>query len=274
MKKLTKYGPWSLVTGASSGIGRTISEQLAAQGLNVILVARSTEKLTDLSADLENQYGIKTKVVTADLVKSEDVNRVIDQTRSYDIGLLVNNAGKEDSGNFIDIPVENLTDSLMLNTHAPMMLSHHFARKMIERGGGGIIMLSSIVAFQGVPLITAYAASKAFDLVFGEGLAAELKPHNVDVLVVAPGFTRTNLGEYDFSGLPLNPMRPIAIAKAILNSLGKRGMVIPGLINKFLYYSGKFFPRRLNTFSFGSVFRKVLRKKLKININHYVVYTS
>ena len=92
----------------------------------------------------------------------------------------------------------------MLNTHAPMMLSHHFARKMIERVGGGIIMLSSIVAFQGVPLITTYAASKAFDLVFGEGLAAELKP-----------------------------MRPIAIAKAILNSLGKRGMIIPGLIDLY-----------------------------------------
>lgn len=264
MKFNNKYGPWSLVTGASSGIGKAISEQLAAQGLNVVLVARNKQKLLDLATELEQRYAIVTKVIAADLTKINDINHLIKETDPYDIGLLVNNAGKEDSGHFTDIPVRNLMDSLMLNSNAPVVLSHHFAKKMIEKQRGGIVMLSSIVAFQGVPLIAHYAASKAFDLVFGEGLAAELKPHNVDVLIVAPGFTKTNLAsEYDFDGLPLNPMSPIVIAKAMVNNLGKRRMVIPGLINKFLYYSSKFSPRRLNTFSFGFVFRQVLRKKIK-----------
>lgn len=273
MKNLTKYGPWSLVTGASSGIGRAISEELASQGLNLILVARNEIKLTDLASDLKNKYGIETKVIPVDLIKVEEINKVIDQTSSYDIGLLINNAGKEDSGNFTDLAIDDLVDTLTLNTSAPLRLSHHFAQKMIERGKGGIVMMSSIVSFQGVPLIANYAASKAYDLVFGESLAAELEPHNVDVLVATPGFTKTNLGEYDFNGTPMSAMEPEEVAKTIVRSIGKRRIVIPGFINKFLFYSGKFMPRWMNTFSFGLVFRLVLRKKMnKVNLN--VVYTS
>ncbi len=274
IKNVTKYGPWSLVTGASSGIGRAISEQLAVQGLNVVLVARNKEKLRDLSTDLVDQYDIETKVIPADLVKVDDIHKVIDQTAQYDIGLLVNNAGKEDSGNFTDIPIEDLANSLTLNTTALLRLSHHFAKKMLERRKGGIVILSSIVSFQGVPMIANYAGSKAYDLVFGEGLAAELKPHNIDVLVVTPGFTETNLAsEYDFSGLPLNPMKPKDIAQAVFRNLGKRRIAIPGLVNKFLYYSGKVFPRWLNTWSFGMVFKRVLRKKLN-PLHSNAVYIS
>lgn len=274
MKWINKYGPWSLVTGASSGIGRAVSEQLAARGLNVILVARSKQKLLDLSNELEQQYAVDTKVIAADLIRIEDIDQLIRETRQYDIGLLVNNAGKENSGNFTDIPVKSLLDSLMLNSNGPVMLSHHFAKEMIKKQRGGIVMLSSIVAFQGVPLIANYAASKAFDLVFAEGLAAELRPHHVDVLIVAPGFTKTNLApDYDFRGLPLKPMKPIVIAKAIVDHLGKRGIIIPGLINKFLYYSSKFFPRKLNTSAFGYVFRKVLRNKVNKS-RHNIVYTT
>ena len=125
--------------------------------------------------------------------------------------------------------------------------------------------MSSIVAFQGVPNIANYAASKAYDLVFAEGIAAELKVSNIDVLSVNPGFTQSELSpDINFDGLPVKPMSADIVVRAALNDLGKSRVSVPGLVNKFLYYSGKYLQsRRVNTMAFGHVFRKVLRNKLK-----------
>lgn len=260
----TKYGPWALVTGASSGIGAELVKQIAAKGVSIVLVARRQENLNVIASELRNRFGVDAKTVTADLTTAEGVNDVIDNTSELDIGLLVNNAGREDSGEFLKTPLDQAINTLDLNTRAPLQLTHHFARKMSTRGTGGIIFMASIVAFQGVPHISNYAATKAYDLIFAESLAAELKQYGIDVLAAAPGFTKTELSpDFDFSGLPLKPMSPGAVAGQVVASLGNRRLVVPGLINKFLYYSGKFLmPRIANTFSFGRVFRLVLRRKL------------
>ena len=124
--------------------------------------------------------------------------------------------------------------------------------------------MSSIVAFQGVPNIANYAASKAYDLVFAEGIAAELESSNIDVLSVNPGFTKSEFSpDIDFDGLPLKPMSADAVVKAALKDLGKSRVSVPGWVNKFLYYSGKYLQsRRVNTMAFGHVFHRVLRNKL------------
>ena len=264
LKFSLKYGPWAVITGASAGIGADFARQLAEKNINVVLVARRQERLSTLASEIEQQFGVQAKVIATDLASLDGIATLKQQTKDLDIGLLVNNAGREDSGSFIDINVENALSTLHLNTRAPMLLSHHFAQRMVNRQNSGIIFLSSIVAFQGVANIANYAATKAYDLILAESLASELKPHGVDVLAVAPGFTATDLSpQIDFSGLPIKPMMPDTVARNALSSLGHRRVSVPGMVNKFLYYSGKYFmPRFANSASFGMVFKAVLQKKL------------
>jgi short-subunit dehydrogenase len=264
-KFVRKYGKWALITGASKGIGLEFSRQIAAQGLNVVLVARSENSLLQLANSIESDYPVKTRIVAADLTEAAGIARLLEATADLDIGLLVNNAGREDSGPFLQIPIDDAIKTIDLNIKVPLQLTRHFAAKMQVRGKGGILIMSSIVAFQGVPNIANYAASKAWDLVFAEGIAAELKASDIDVLSVNPGFTKTDLSpDINFDGLPVIPMSADAVVKTALSDLGKSRVSVPGLVNKFLYYSGKYLQsRRVNTAAFGHVFRRVLRNKLK-----------
>ncbi len=264
-----KYGPWALVTGASSGIGSEFAKLIATKKLNVVLVARREERLKSLAKQIRDQYSTDVKIVVADLTESEGIETVKRATDDLEVGLLVNNAGREDSGRFLNMPLDDALNTLDLNVRAPLQLTHHFAQKMAARDRGGIIFMSSIVAFQGVPFIANYAATKAYDLIFAESLAAELKPHKIDVLAVAPGFAETELSpDFEFKGLPIKPMAPSLIAKDAIKRLGGKRLVVPGFGNKFLFIMGKYFqPRALSTASFGKVFQAVLRKKLRNNLS-------
>jgi len=259
-----KYGEWALITGASSGIGSEYSKQLAAKELNVVMVARRSERLEALAEEIKRKYGVDTKIIVADLSTDAGIQVVKDETQQLNIGLLVNNAGREDSGHFLRTSIEEALNTVDLNCRAPLQLTHHFAQIMAKREKGGIIFMSSVVSFQGVPHIANYAASKAYDLILAEGVAAELKPYNVDVTAVAPGFAKTELSPaFNFDGLPMKPMAPELVARKGISSLGRKRLTIPGAINKFLYLSGKYLqPRRINTFAFGMVFKRVLRNKL------------
>ena len=259
-----KYGPWGLITGASSGIGKEYAKHIANKGLNIVLVARSEEKLRSIEKDIITKYQIKVKVVIADLTSEVDFDTLLKETHNLEIGLLINNAGREDSNHFLEIATKEHIETVDLNIKAPLLLTHHFGAKMVERKKGGVINMSSIVAFQGVPYIANYAATKSYNLIFSEGIAAEFKKYNIDVLAVTPGFTRTNLANrYEFSGTPFKPLAPDFVANKAINALGKKRLTIPGFINGFLYWSGKFlFSRNMNTKSFGMVFKKVLRKVL------------
>jgi len=260
----SKYGPWALITGASSGIGAEFARQLSQQKLNLVLIARSKERLEQLSQELCAQNDVQVKIIVADLTQREEIKTILQQIDGIDVGLLVNNVGREDAGHFLDSDIERVIETLDLNCRVPLELTHTFARKMAERQRGGIIFLSSIVAFQGVPYIASYAATKAYDLIFAEGLASELKRRNVDVLALCPGFAKTNLAPgSNFKSSPIQPMDIEPIVKTAIHSLGKKRVAIPGIVSKVLYFLGKFFQsRRMNTFSFGRVFRFVLRDKL------------
>lgn len=263
-KFLNKYGEWALVTGASKGIGLEYSRQIAAKGLNVVLVARSEDRLRNLATAIEKDYSVKTRIVAADLTDPAGMTRLIEATADIDIGLLVNNAGREDSGPFLQIPVDDAIKTIDLNIKVPVQLTRHYVPKMDVRKKGGIVFMSSIVAFQGIPNIANYAATKAWDLVFAEGIAAELSQSNIDVISINPGFTKSELSpDISFDDLPFKPMAASEVVKTALDDLGSAQLSVPGLVNKFLYYTGKYLqPRRVNTAAFGFVFRKVLRKKL------------
>ncbi len=256
------YGPWALITGASSGIGAEFARQVAAQGLNLVLVARREARLRSLARALEAAHPIQVKIIPVDLTALDFLPVIQQATDDLEIGLLVNNAGVMPTGRFLDHNLEDEVRQLDLNNRAPLILAHHFGRKMAERGRGGILFLASMVAFQGTPSVAHYAATKAFDLVLAEGLHVELKPAGVDVLAVAPGFTATELAdELDFSGLPIKPMRVEPVVRAALRALGRRSLVIPGWQNRFLVWMGKhLLPRPANTAIFGKIFETLSRE--------------
>lgn len=262
----TKRSSWALVTGASGGIGLAYAKELAKNKQPVILVARNEDKLIELSKQLNQQYDVEIKAIATDLTSSQGIQKLISETDELKVDVLINNAGKEESGHFLSLPTDEMLSSIALNCSAPLLLTHHFANKMARQGGGNILFISSIVAFQGVPLIANYAATKSYLLTFAEGIALELESQGVNISIAAPGFTKSNLAPHQkFEDTPFKPLEAEFVARYTLKKLGKQRLIIPGFINKVLFYSGKYLlPRRRNSKSFGKVFSLVLRNKLAI----------
>lgn len=186
-----RYGPAALVTGASSGIGRSFAQLLAAAGLDLVLVARRVERLETLAAELRQQHRVKVTVCQLDLAQPSAVQELLAMTADQDIGLLVSNAGFGYKGEHAAADPTLLANMLMVNCHVPMLLTHGFIPRLRERGKGGIILTSSVEGLIGCPYSSAYSASKGFVKNLGEGLWAELKPDGVDVLTLCPGATDT-----------------------------------------------------------------------------------
>lgn len=249
-----KYGPWTLVTGASSGIGMEFSRQLAEQGLSLVLVARREDKLKSLAEELKGKYPVDVKVVGADLSRDDFLPALRDATSNLEIGLLVNNAGLTTTGKVIDNTLDEELNLLNVNCRAPLVLAHEFGKPMRERKRGGMIFLGSVLSFASVPYWANYAASKSYDLMLAEGLAAEMKEHNVDVLALCPGFVRTEFAEFaklnDLMAMDAQPVVSFALRK-----LGKSKVAVPGIMNKFNVLTTRLQPRFLNTLIFGMVVR-------------------
>lgn len=237
-----KYGAWALVTGASDGIGKATAEELASAGMNLVWVARRRPLLESLAADLSGRFGIETQVIDADLAQAAAVERVIADSAAVDVGLLVASAGFGTSGRFVDADLNTELNMLDVNNRAVLMMAHHFGQRFVERGRGGMILMSSLVAWQGVAMAAHYAATKAYIQSLAEGLHIELAAHGVDVLATAPGpiasgfATRANMQ----MGAALTPEN---VAVDTLNALGARAVVRPGLLTKFLDGSLSMMPR-------------------------------
>lgn len=228
-----KYGSWALVTGASDGIGRAIARELAAGGINVILVARREEVLRALANELETRHGVLARVIAADLALPENIERIERETNDLDVGLLVAAAGFATSGLFLESDLSREREMLAVNCAAPMDLARRFGTRFVRRGGGGIILMSSIVAFQGVPYAADYAATKAYIQTLAEGLRVELRPSGIDVLSVAPAMVRTGFAEV--AGMTMGAAAtPETIARGAVRALGRRGTVRPGFLASFL----------------------------------------
>jgi hypothetical protein len=224
MKQLDKhvYGPWALITGASSGIGEEFARQVAASGINVVLLARREERLTEVAAVLTARYGIRARVVAADLSRDGILERITEATGDLDIGLLVSNAGTGNPGPFISLPRERLREIVQLNVIAHLDLAHHFGQRLAQRGRGGIVLVSAVAAAGGLPYMANDSATKAYPLNLGEALHAELGPAGVNVTVHVPVLVNTpvvaRIG-LDRIGLPAGPISPEQAVDEALTAL-------------------------------------------------------
>jgi uncharacterized protein len=227
------YGPIALVTGASDGIGRAFARELARRGYNLVLVARRKAQLDVLANELDLGNRTLCTVIAADLGRPEGIAAVLEQTAARDIGLLVAAAGFGTSGNFIDQPLDAELEMIDVNCRAVAALTHGFGQRFAARGGGGIVLMSSIVGFQGVPRAANYAATKAFVQSLAEGLRPELAAKGVDIVACAPGPIASGFAAR--ANMVMNRCDPPEVVAAeTLDALGRKGIVRPGLLAKLL----------------------------------------
>ena len=236
------YGPWAVVTGASSGIGAAAATVLAEAGVNLLLVARRLPQLQESAVLLRERYGVEVEVVAADLATAAGVEAMEEAGRHLDVGLLVAAAGFGTSGSFVEGDLDEEVEMLQVNCRAVLQATHHFARRFRARNRGGIVLFGSIVGFQGTPYAAHYAATKAYIQTLAEGLRVELAPHGVDVLSSAPGPVHTGFAAR--SRLKMGAaLQPEAVARETLAALGRRTTVHPGLLTKVLTGSLSLLPR-------------------------------
>ena len=188
-----RYGPWAIVAGASEGVGSAFAEEVARRGSNVVLLARRRHVLDEIAERIcSASPGIQVRILATDLAEPGAAASVIAATADLDVGLLMYNAGADANYKaFLDLPASAALGMIQRNCVVPTELCHHYGATMVERGRGGIIIVSSGAAFAGAPNMVAYGATKAFDMVFAEALWAELHDHGVDVLSLVLGETDT-----------------------------------------------------------------------------------
>lgn len=258
----TKFGPWAVVTGASSGIGTQYATQLASRGLNVVLVARNADRLKEIAMDLEKAYGIETRVAAADLGQENFLDAIAPHTDGLDVGLLVSNAGSTSMGAFLRIPAHDLTTELRLNTTAHLELAHYFGERLVARGSGGIVLVGSTIGLQGTPFLANYSAAKAYIHALGQALNWELRNSGVHASVIAPGTTATP-GALDRTDIEVSKMPGPIMAVDKLVNISLKGLenntpiVIAGASNRIpAAIMRRVMPRNAATKVFGSMIAK------------------
>lgn len=229
---------WStaLVTGASSGIGRAVAVRLAADGSDLVVVARRRDRLEALAEELTSAHGVAVEVLVADVTDQEQLAEVEARLRSTTspVELLVNNAGLGAQGAFAEIPLDWQEGQIKLNVIAPVRLSHVALEGMLARGRGGILNVSSIAGLQPMPNVATYGATKAYLSSFSHALHEEVRGHGVHVTALHPGFTRTEFHEAAGMSRDVVPgrawMKPDTVARAGLRAVARgRAQCVPGL---------------------------------------------
>ncbi len=250
---------WALVTGASAGIGKALAEELAAGGTHVVLTARRRERLEELANALRTKHKVKTEVLVADLAEASAPEEIFafTQKKGMAIDLLVNNAGFGQFGELTEVPAQRLLDMVQVNCSAVVHLTRLYLPVMVERKRGDILILASTASFQGVPYISTYAATKAFDLLFAEGLAEEMKPHGIRVCALCPGSTESEFhavaGQEQFQRKAETAEK---VARTGLRALAAgKSYVISGLGNYLGAHGQRLVPRRFVTRVAGGMFK-------------------
>lgn len=255
-----RYGPWAVVTGASDGIGQAFAQELAALGLNLVLVARRRDRLQQLANELIEQHQIATRVIAADLASNEGRASVEQGTVDLDVGLLVAAAGFGTSGPLLRSNRELEREMLHLNCEAVLEQVMIFGERFSRRGRGGMILMGSLLGWQGVPGAAHYAATKAYAQSLAEGLARELAPAKIDVLASAPGPVNSGFGLRANMRMGIADT-PEVVAKASLRALGRKTTIVPGTIGKSLTYSLLCLPRFSRSRILGGIMGKMTQNQ-------------
>jgi short-subunit dehydrogenase len=233
-----RFGPWAVVTGASSGIGREIARQLAADGLNLVLVARRAALLGAVAEELTREFQVDCRTVEVDLSKEGAIEQVERETQDLDVGLVISNAGTAFVRDFLDARRSELHTDARLNALIHLDLVHHFAPRLVGRGRGGFMLVGALGGTVGVPFMAVSAASKAFLLSLGEALHVELAPHGVTVTVLVPGPVQTDaLKQLGLEGkLPMKALPAQQCAREALRALAaNKSRIIPGRLTRVMH---------------------------------------
>lgn len=250
----------TLITGASSGIGAAFARKLARRGRNLLLVARSEDKLIALCNEVGRVSGIRAQYVVMDLTEADAPARLLAETQRREllVDMLVNNAGFGSMGDFTRLDLNNELEIIDLNVKSLVELTHRFLGPMRDNRQGTIINVASTAAFQAVPFMATYAATKAFVLSFSEAIAEENRTHGIHVMALCPGVTDTNF--FEASNIDRPPMRtvqtPDEVVDAALRGLPrKKSVVVSGWTNWFMVEAERFVPRGLVTRVAGKALR-------------------
>lgn len=242
---LTKYGPWAVVAGASEGLGAAFAAALAARGFNLLLLARRAELLAAVADGLRSRARVEVRTAACDLARPDLAAELDALTRDLDLGLAVYNAAFAPVGEVLDRPLDDLLRAVDVNVRGPLVFARTLAPRLVARGRGGVVLMSSLAGFQGAPRIATYAATKAFNIVLGEGLWRELAPRGVDVLVSCAGAVRTPGYAKSAGGDAPGTLDADAVAAKTLDALGRGPLVVPGATNQLArFFLGRVLTRR------------------------------
>ncbi len=254
-------GGYALITGASGGIGECFARALAARKQNLVLAARSKDKLETLETELRSQHGIEAEVIDLDLSKPGSAQHLVTDLAQLKlpIELLINNAGFGAQGEFWKLPMERHAQMLQLNVVTLVELTYRLLPAMVERRRGAVINVASTAAFQPVPYTSVYAATKAFVLSFSMALAEESRPYGIRVVTLCPGGTRTEFfraGQYQRHDMPGGLQPPEEVVAQALKKLDRGGgLVVPRLVNKLSIASERLATRGMVTRMAGRLFK-------------------
>jgi uncharacterized protein len=265
MRKLTqKYGKTALIAGASEGIGAAYTDCLAAEGMDLVLVARRLQPLLQLATQLEEKYKINVTSITCDLASANAAYQIQDALNGKEINFLVYNAALSHIGPFLENTLEDNEKIARVNMITPMNMIHVFGEKMVQRERGAIILMASLAGFQGSGFLSMYAATKAFNRILGESLWYEWKEKGVDVIACCAGATATpnyiKSNPEKSSLFAPRVLTPEEVASECLKKLGKGPSFITGRGNRVAsFFMQRLMPRKLAITIMSDTTRKIYR---------------
>jgi len=260
---LSTYGPWAIVTGASSGIGAEFARQLAAEGMHVVLAARRKALLDELGNEIGTRFGVQTRTVVVDLSEEDSVERLGAAVADLNVGLVVSNAGTGNPGSYLNDDHGERLRLFRLNALAHLNIAHLFGRRLAKRGGGGLLLGGAMGAAHGIPFSANEAGAKALVQSLGESLHVELRRNRIQVMTLVVPPTNTAIIEkfgLDPARMPMKPMSTTRCVSDALRAFRKgRSLCLPGLANRIM---SAIIPTSVMRVVMGRMIEQTLAKRL------------
>jgi short-subunit dehydrogenase len=256
-----RYGPWAVITGASSGLGEAFAHAVAARGVRPLLVARRADELARVAGEVERAYGLKPEVLAFDLADPAFLDTLVAATADKEVGLVIGNAGYNPPGAFADHDRITLERVLDVNARANLLLADAYLPRLAARGRGGLLLVASVEGYFGLPYSAAYSASKAYVLSLAEALWGETRGTGVDVLALVPGPLDTPL--YQSRHVPIPALSPRKAADRALDHLPHGPSYVPATMDRWSFRMFRLLPRRTAIRMVGRAMRIMVERMRK-----------